>query len=274
MSRVRTGKEDEALATSTQTWTEEQVQLAGATIRLVKGGSGSPVLVLHDEMGNPGWLDAYEALAAKHAVYVPSHPGFDTSPRLDWIATVRDLACWYVRALEELGVGPVPVVGCSFGGWLAAEIAAMCPHRFSKLVLAAPPGLRPPVGEIFDEFLVTTDDFLKTCFADEAAYERAFGGEVTAEERRRREVAREQTCLLTWRPYMYDPALLHLLPGITAPALLIWGREDAIVPLSAGEAYRDAIPHARLEVIDRCGHFPHLEQAGAFAQLVERFLAE
>jgi pimeloyl-ACP methyl ester carboxylesterase len=166
------------------------------------------------------------------------------------------------------------VVGNSFGGWLAAEIAAACPHRFSKLVLTAPPGLRPPVGEIFDEFLVTTDDFLKTCFADEAAYERAFGGEVAPEERQRRETAREQTCLLTWRPYMYDAALLHLLPGIKAPTLLLWGREDAIVPLSAGEAYRDALPNARLEVIDGAGHFPHLEQPTAFARLVESFLTE
>lgn len=262
------------MTTAAQAWTEEIVEVAGTTVQLVTGGSGSPVLVLHDEMGNPGWLDAYEALAAQHTVYVPSHPGFDKSPRLDWIATVRDLACWYVRALGELGIGHVPVLGCSFGGWLAAEIAAIHPGRFSKLVLAAPPGLRPPLGEIFDMFLVTTDDYLKTCFADQAAYERSFGGELSPEERLRRERAREQTCLLTWRPYMYDPALAHLLPAIKVPTLLVWGREDAIVPQSAGEAYRDAIPGSRLAVLDGCGHFPQLEQPGAFVREVGAFLAE
>ncbi len=261
------------MTTASQTWTEKTVELAGTTVRLVKGGSGPPLLFLHDEMGNPGWPDACEALAAEHTVYLPSHPGFDGSPRLDWVATVRDLACWYVRALEELGIGSVPVVGCSFGGWLAAEIAALCPHRFSRLVLAAPPGLRPPEGEIFDMFLVTTDDYLQRCFAEPAAYERVFGGELPPEERQRREVAREQTCLLTWRPYMYDPALPHLLPGVRAPALLVWGRDDAVVPLSAGEAYRDAMPNARLALLDRCGHFPHLEQPQAFAQLVREFIA-
>jgi pimeloyl-ACP methyl ester carboxylesterase len=260
------------LATAAQTWIEEQHEVAGTVLRLVKGGSGPPLLVLHDEMGNPGWLDAYEALAAEHTLYVPSHPGFDGSPRLAWIATVRDLACWYVRALEELGLGRVPLLGCSFGGWLAAEIAAICPHLVSRLVLVSPPGLRPPQGEIFDMFLVTTEDYLKRCFVDEAAYERVFGGDLPSEERHRREAAREQACLLTWRPYMYDPALLYLLPGIKAPTLLVWGKDDAVVPPSAGELYRDAIPQARLELLDGCGHFPYLEQPDAFVRLARTFL--
>jgi pimeloyl-ACP methyl ester carboxylesterase len=262
------------VTTTTQGWTEEKLQLAGTDVRLVKGGSGPPLLALHDEMGNPGWGETFERLAAHHTVYIPSHPGFDGSPRLDWIATVRDLACWYVRALGELGVGPLPIVGCSFGGWLAAEIAAICPPSVEKLVLIDPPGLRPPRGEIFDMFLVTTDDYLRQCFVDNDIYERHFGGEIPSDERHRREAAREQSCLLTWRPYMVDPALPHLLPGIKARTLLIWGREDAIVPLSAGEAYRDAIPDARLEVLDRCGHFPHIEQPDAVASLALAFLAQ
>ncbi len=261
------------MTTQTWTWTEQQRELAGTTLRLVTGGTGQPLLVLHDEMGNPGWTDAYEALAAERTLYIPSHPGFDGSPRLDWIATVRDLACWYVRALRELLPGPVPVLGCSFGGWLAAEIAAICPQLVSKLVLVAPPGVRPAAGEIFDMFLVTTDDYLRHCFVDEAAYERHFGGEVPSEERHRREAAREQTCLLTWRPYMFDPALPHLLAGITAPTLLVWGEEDAVVPRSCGEIYRDAIPRARLELLPHCGHFPHLEQPEALTKLVSAFLA-
>ena len=261
------------MTTATRSWTEERLPIAGTDVRLVKGGSGPPLLVLHDEMGNPGWTDAYEGLAAQHTVYIPSHPGFDGSPRLDWIATVRDLACWYVRALDDLGLGRVPDVGCSFGGWLAAEIAAICPPAVERLVLIAPPGLRPPQGEIFDMFLVTTDDYLRRCFAASDSYERHFGGETLAEERHRREAAREQSCLLTWRPYMVDPALPHLLPGIKAPTLLLWGREDAVVPLSAGEAYRDAIPDARFEVLDGCGHFPHLEQPAAVVSLARTFLA-
>lgn len=261
------------MTTLAQPWTEEQRDLAGTTLRLVSGGTCSPLLVLHDEMGNPGWADAYTALAAERRLVIPSHPGFDGSPRLDWVASVRDLACWYVRALGELRLGPVPVLGCSFGGWLAAEIAAIAPQLVSKLVLVSPPGVRPAQGEIFDMFLVTTDDYLQRCFVDAAVYERVFGGEVPSEERHRREAAREQTCLLTWRPYMFDPALPHLLPGIAAPTLLVWGKDDAIVPLGAAEIYRDAIPNARLELIDRCGHFPHVEQPQALAKLVSEFLA-
>ena len=60
---------------------------------------------------------------------IPSHPGFGKSPRLDWIMTVRDLAGWYLDALDDLGLGRVNVMGLSLGGWIAAEMAAMCPHQ-------------------------------------------------------------------------------------------------------------------------------------------------
>jgi pimeloyl-ACP methyl ester carboxylesterase len=264
------------MTTTAQTWTEETVEAAGARLQIVRGGTGEPLLVLHDEMGHGGWLRAHEALAQNNTLTIPSHPGFGASERLDWIMTVRDLAVWYLQALDDLKLGPVPVLGFSMGGWLAAEMAAMCPHRFSKLVLVAPPGIKPPEGEIYDMFLVTAQTFIEQGFHNKdqlAEYQELYGGEVSPEERERRESAREQSCRLTWRPYMHDLALPYLLRGVKVPTLLVWGREDAVVPLSAGEAYQQAIPGARLTVLDDCGHRPEIEQQEQFTRLVREFLA-
>jgi pimeloyl-ACP methyl ester carboxylesterase len=263
------------MTTASQTWTEETVQLAGASVQLVRGGTGSPLLVLHDEMGHPGPLRYQEALARGHALLIPSHPGYGTSERLDWIMTMRDLAGWYLHALDDLGVGEVDLLGGSLGGWLAAEMAAMEPRRFKKLVLVAPMGIRPPTGEIFDMFLVTAQPYIAAGFFNPEAvpeYQELYGSDPTPEQRELLEVAREQSCRLGWRPYMHDPALPHLLRRVKQPTLIVWGRQDAIVPLSAGEVYRDAIAGSRLVVLDDCGHRPEIEQADTFVRLVEEFL--
>jgi len=263
------------VTTTTGTVRTELVQAADATLEVVRGGEGQPMLVLHDELGYAGWLDSYAALARHRTLLVPSHPGFGGSPRLPWIASVRDLAGFYLAALDDLGLTGVDVVGLSLGGWVAAAMATMCPHQFRRMVLVAPAGVRPPTGEIYDQFVVTTEEAIAAGFLDPdntPEYQRLWGGDLAPERRELREVAREEACRLTWRPYMHDPSLPHLLRRRMPPTLIVWGREDAVVPLSAGEAYRAAITGSRLEVLDRCGHHPEIERAADFARLVEEFL--
>ena len=69
------------MTTSTEPWTEEIVEVAGTRLQLVKGGTGEPLLILHDELGHPGWLRFHEALAQQHTLYIPLHPGFGKSER-------------------------------------------------------------------------------------------------------------------------------------------------------------------------------------------------
>ncbi|MBM3224696.1 MAG: alpha/beta fold hydrolase, partial [Candidatus Tectomicrobia bacterium] len=118
------------MATTAVPWTAEMVEAGGLKLQVIKGGTGQPLLLLHDEMGHPGWLRYHEALAQQHTLYIPLHPGCGKSERPDWLMHMRDLATWYLDALDDLGLGPVPVIGSSLGGWLAAEMAAMCPQQF------------------------------------------------------------------------------------------------------------------------------------------------
>ena len=117
-------------------------------MQVLKGGSGAPLLVLHGAGGNPGWLPYHQALARQYTVYAPSHPGYDRSSRPDWISTMTDMAHFYRQFIEALGLAPVHLMGSSMGGWLAAELAAMCPPYLKSLVLVDAAGLKPQVGEI------------------------------------------------------------------------------------------------------------------------------
>jgi pimeloyl-ACP methyl ester carboxylesterase len=265
------------MTTTSQTWTEDIVEVAGTKLQLIKGGTGEPLLLLHDEMGHPGWLRFHQALAQRHTLYIPSHPGFGKSPRMDWIMNMRDLAGWYLEALDDLGLGQVNLVGLSFGGWLAAEMASMCPQQFKKLVLVSAPGIRPPTGEIFDIFLVVSRDYITRSVADPAStpeFKQVCPDTPTPEQTEAWELAREETCRLTWKPYMHYPALPQLVRRLKRlPTLIIWGRQDAIVPLSAGQAYHEAIQGSRLVVINNCGHRPEIEKPDEFVRHVRQFLA-
>jgi pimeloyl-ACP methyl ester carboxylesterase len=264
------------MATTATPWTEEIVEAGGIKLQITKGGTGQPLLILHDELGHPGWLRYHAALAQHYTLYMPAHPGCGQSERLDWVMNMRDLAGWYLDALDELGLVQVPVLGGSLGGWLAAEMAVMCPQQFKRLVLVGAMGVRPPVGEIFDMFLVVSRNYLAASFADPAntpEYQQLYGSDPTPAQAETWELARELASLVGWRPYMHNPALPHLLRRLRKlPTLIVWGRQDTIVPLSAGEAYHQAIPGSQLVALDRCGHRPEIEQADEFARLVREFV--
>jgi pimeloyl-ACP methyl ester carboxylesterase len=264
------------MTTDVQTWTEETVELAGAKIQLVKGGRGDPLLILHDEMGHPGWMRYHNELAKNNTLYITSHPGFGTSERLEWIMNMRDLAGWYLHALDDLNLGQINVMGHSLGGWLAAEMATMNPQMFKKLVLVGSAGIKPPTGDIFDMFLVVAKDFFTASVLDPASvpeFSQLCPDEPTPEQAEAWEVAREQSARLVWKPYMYYPALPRLLGRLNRlDTLIVWGREDPIVPLSAGQAYQRAIRGSRLEIIDNCGHRPEIEKPDEFVRLVRNFI--
>lgn len=257
-------------------WTEETLSLAGVELHIKQGGSGEPLLILNDEIGHMGTLRYQEALAQEHTVYIPSHPGFGPTPRLDWIMNMRDLAGWYLMALEEMGLGKVNVMGFSLGGWLAAEIATMDPNQFNKLTLVGATGVLPPEGYIYDMFLSVPGHCITACFHNPDGvpeFQDICPEQPAPEQAQAWEIAREEACRLGWRPYMYYPGLPNLLPRLKhLPTLIVWGREDGVVPLSAGQLYHRSIPGSRLEILDNCGHMPQVERRDEFLALVRQFI--
>ena len=265
------------MTTTSQVWTEEMVEAAGTKVQLIKGGTGEPLLILHDELGHPGWLRYHQALAQHFTLYIPSCPGFGKSEPLDWIMNMRDMAGWYLQALDDLGLSQVNAMGFSLGGWLAAEMATMCPHQFKKLVLVDAAGIRPPFGDIFDMFLVMAKEFIAAGYLDHASteeFQQVCPDTPSPEQVETWEIAREEACRLSWKPYMYYPALPHLLRRLKGlPTQIIWGRQDQIVPLSAADVYHKSIEGSQLAILDNCGHHPEIEKCDEFTALVHRFLS-
>ena len=261
-------------ATTDMEWTTEDIRLAGSTLRLRKGGAGDPLLVLPHDIGSLDRLPFYDALARRFTVYVPSHPGYDGSERPSWMRNVRDVAVTYQSVIAEINLANPSLVGLGFGGWIAAEMATMSPQAFRRLVLVGAMGVKPVKGEILDQALVSYIDYVRAGFEDQGVFDRLFGAEPPTELLEQWDLNREMTFRIAWKPYMYNPTLPHLLGGVKAPALIVWGRGDKIVPLECGEAYARALPRSRLAVVPGSGHFVDMEQPEALARLIVEFAPE
>ena len=104
------------MTTATESHTEHTIEVAGLALRYLKGGAGTPVVVLHHSTGNPGWIPFYERLAERASVYVPDMPGYGQSARAEWAREPRDLAILLLQALRRLGLESPTLVGLGFGG--------------------------------------------------------------------------------------------------------------------------------------------------------------
>ena len=260
------------------TWKEETVNVAGTELALVRGGTGKPLLVLHDELGYTGWMKWNEALAEDRELIIPLQPGFGKSPKLDWAWRHRDIANFYQNVIREMDLGPVDVLGFSAGGYIAAEMAASNPEQLSSLTLVGPMGIKPDEGEIFDIFACT----IKTCLRrtvfnkDAKEFSDIYGGEMSAEQFELFEDARAESARIGWEPYMFNPSLPELLrsaKNTKLPTLLIRGSEDEIVPQDCIRKYHDALPQADIVTIKGAGHRPEIEDSAEFVAAVKHFLA-
>src|SRR5215475_14231053 len=256
--------------------TEERVSVAGESLVMLKGGTGKPLLMFHDELGYPGWMSWNEELAKERELIIPLQPGFGRTPRLDWIRNYRDLGGFYARVLREINLEPIDVIGFSAGGFIAAERAASDPKIFSRMVLVAPMGLKPEEGEITDIFPLTIRTLIRRTVADITTPEfgKIFGGEMTPDQFEAFEDARAESARIGWSPYMHNPSLPFLLPTAkNVPTLLVWGDKDAIVPKGCIDVYKKTLPQAQVAVINNVGHRPEIENSAEFVRIVKAFLA-
>jgi len=249
----------------------------GVQLEVVERGRGRSIVVLHGEDGLDPAAPFLDLLAAHGRVVAPSHPGFGHSPDAETIDTIDDLAYLYLDLLAGQDLREVSLIGFSLGGWIAAEMAVKSTDRLARLILVAPVGIK--VGnresrDIPDIFALPSQEVARLQYHDPTRavvdYTVLSNDALTVLAR-----DREATALYGWEPYFHNPKLRQRLHRINVPTLLLWGASDRFITHSYyGAAYRDAIPGARLEVIERAGHFPHREQPAAFVKRVRKFLAE
>lgn len=261
----------------------EQIQVHGVDLEVIRGGSGPTVLVLHGPTDYNPETPFLGLLGRAASVVAPSHPGFGGSARPDDFDTVYDLVRFYQDVLDTLPDEKMTLIGCSFGGWLAAEVAVNYGHRLERLILVDPVGIK--VGgreerDIVHHFNTSPAELARRAWHDPAKQRPGvlgLGWQQHLDAMPDEEIVRaargwDALCLYAWRPHLYNPRLPRWLRRITVPTLLLWGESDQIVTPSYGRAYSALIPGSRLEVVPEAGHHPELEQPEAFVEHVVGFL--
>ncbi len=254
-------------------------RVAGIETELLVTGAGRPLLFLHAGHGFDTADPLIARLAKRHRVVAPSLPGFGDTPRPDGVTSVDDIAYLMLDLIEEMDLRDLIVVGISFGGWVAAELATKGSDRIASLVLIDAVGVKfgdRETRDITDIFSTTAQQIPELFFADPAKGAAVLHDldftklpEATALRFARN---RESLTRYGWAPTLYNPKLKGRLHRIKVPTLLLWGAEDRIVSTDYGRNYAAAIPGARLAVIGDAGHYGYLEQPAAFADEIEAFL--
>src|SRR5262245_1364010 len=254
--------------------TDELLDFPGGSVHLLRGGDGPPLLFLHAAGGAGQWHEFHELLAERFTVYAPDHPGFGGSDPLPEVEDMDDLVYHYLDVLDRLDLDRPHVVGGSFGGWLAAELAVAAPHLVGSLTLLSAAGLRIPEHPIADLFLMTPPQLAAALFRDPAKSTGMFPPEVGVDDILA--AYRDMTALArySWTPFMCNPKLERRLRRITAPTRVVWPDDDRVVPIAHGRRYAELIAGAELTVVEDCGHAMYFERPADFASVVTEFLAE
>jgi pimeloyl-ACP methyl ester carboxylesterase len=270
-----------------------QVDVVGAKVNYAELGEGPPIVFVHGLSGAwQNWLPTLPHFARSHRAIAMDLPGFGASPMPPWEISIPAYGRFLRDFCERIGVGSCPIVGNSMGGFIATEVAVADPERVEKLALVSAAGITwararsEPAAMIGRMVRAATPVALK--FQTSAGIRRprarhlSFQGVFFDPNGVRRELLWENIVPAFQSPGYFDAMtnlvgydIRHRLEEIEDPTLIVWGRNDRVVPVPAALAYRRRIgDNARLEIFDHCGHVPQLERPLRFNRVLERFLTK
>jgi pimeloyl-ACP methyl ester carboxylesterase len=241
-------------------------------------GSGPPLVYLHGPWGLAPDRAFIARLAGANTVYAPRHPGTSHGDpeAVHVLDSWLDLVVYYGELLDRLELGAPAFVGHSFGGLVAAEFAAAAPKSVGRLVLIDPVGLWRDDLPVKNWILLSDSERRPSLFADpegEAA-QRFFA--VPNDPAERVDVLAQfiwaQACTGKFVWPVPDRGLKSRTHRVAAPTLIIWGKADRIIAAAYAQEFAMRIADARIELIEKAGHLPHLEQPDAVAKAVRGFL--
>jgi pimeloyl-ACP methyl ester carboxylesterase len=257
---------------------DKTIAVFGQSIHYFDLGSGPVVVLLHG-LGSrkEDWLPVLEPMAQKYRLLVPDQIGFGKSekPLLDY--SIQTYVDFLNEFLRQLKVEKASLVGESLGGWIAGLYAAEIgdgAHLIpvEKLVLVDAGGLKQdqPLPDLNPSSLAAMRGLMEAVFYDtswlnEDALRKIFTDKLAVKDG------------YTVRSILSNPSretqrLDGRLGSIKAPTLVVWGKQDKLLPIASGERYAAGIAGAKVVSFDKCGHVPPIEKTEEFLAAVMPFL--
>jgi pimeloyl-ACP methyl ester carboxylesterase len=244
-------------------------------VRYFEGGTGAPLVFLHGAGGITADDPFLAALAAKYHVFAPLLPGYGDSEECGELRDMLDIALHYLDTLDALGLDNPILVGHSMGGMIAAEMAALDNHRFSRLALIASAGLWLDDHPIPDLFSLVPYEYPPLLFHDADKGTALMTQGVNFDDMdwlkgflvtNARQLGMAGRILFP----IPDRGLKQRLYRIRSKTLLIWGDSDRLIPPAYAQAFKKEIAGAELVSIPEAGHMLIWEQTAKVMTALER----
>ncbi len=236
----------------------EKYQVRAEKIYCKTAGIGKPLIMIHGLSGSSRWWDRnFAYLAGRYNLHMIDLNGFGQSRRSHF--TLSEAAQVLVRWMDRHEINQASVIGHSMGGYVTVDLAASFPDRVDKIVLvdavAVPTGrsLISNAAGLLGTIRYTSLDFLPVVAADALR-----AGPLTLFSATRQVLAAD---------------IRSKLAHVKAPALIVWGENDTLLPLSLGQLLHEHLPHAQFEIIANAGHNPMWERPQEFNRIVDKFLS-
>jgi pimeloyl-ACP methyl ester carboxylesterase len=257
---------------------DKTVVVLGQTLHYWDVGSG-PVVVLVHGLGSKkenDWGRVVGPLSQKYRVIAPDQLGFGRSdkPMIDY--SIQTYVDFLNEFLHDLKIEKATLIGESLGGWISALYtleSASDKHMIpvEKLVLVDAAGLRQdkPIPDLNPSTLVAERKLLQVVFYD-SSWVTDEVVKTSLAERIRENISYTVRSILS-NPMLPSERLDGKLGGIHVPTLVVWGKQDELLPIASGERYSKEIAGAKFVSFEKCGHVPPVEKTAEFVAAVEDF---
>ncbi len=258
----------------------------------VSGEKGTPVILVHGLGGSiENFVRNIDILAQRHRVYALDLKGFGRTDKTPVLRDLDELVQFISDFMEAQHIDKASLIGNSLGGGLVLQFAIKFPDKVDKLVLIDNAGMGkevitdfkilslPIIGELLykPSLKATAGLWRKIVFdaslvTDELVEKTYQLGVLPGAPKAMLATVRAGISIRGQRANLAGP-LLAGAAKIVAPTLIVWGKQDKIIPVAHAEIAKQTIPNSRLHIFDRCGHMPQLEHPDKFNNLVLEFLA-
>jgi pimeloyl-ACP methyl ester carboxylesterase len=249
----------------------------GIQSTVLETGEGAPLVYFHGAGGLLPQEPLLERLAQRYHIYAPVWPGYGPEPTEDLIEDMLDFTLHGWDVVEALDLERPSIAGHSMGGMIAAEMAAINPRGLEKLALIAPAGLWMDEYPIPDIFATTPFNLPQLLFADPKKGEQFLTGgrDFSNRDALRDFMVGNARRLGTAGKILFpipNRRLSKRLYRLSVPTLVVWGREDQLIPQVYADRWLELLPHGEKVVVDDAGHMVPYEQPDVVERAIMQFL--